>query len=344
MARLRGGRVLLLLPALVGVLGLGVHWAMAWWDTPLTGLRAATVIEIQSGDRIATISQRLAAQGTIDFPLLLTWQARLRGLAGHIRAGEYEVHAHASPHELIGVLVSGKVLLHPVTLVEGWTAAEALDELHDQPFIRPQVSGVSAPNLRQVLAITESSIEGQLFPDTYLVPKGTSDVDVMKMAHARMTSQLSEAWAQRAEGLPLATPYQALILASIIEKETGTPDERARIASVFVNRLRKGMRLQTDPTVIYGLGDQYNGTIHKKDLTKDTPWNTYTRDGLPPTPIAMPGVASINAALHPAHTDALYFVASGKGDGRHTFSATLAAHNAAVAGYVASKRQKGNQR
>ena len=344
MARLRRGRVIVVLAGLLGVLGLGVHWALAWWDEPLPGLRAATVIEIQSGDRIAVISQRLAAQGTVDFPLLLTWQARLRGLAGHIRAGEYEVHANASPHELVALLVSGKVLLHPVTLVEGWTAAEALDELHDQPFIRSQVTQISAPVVRQALAISESSIEGQLFPDTYLVPKGTSDVEVLKLAHARMTSQLSAAWAQRAEGLPLTTPYQALILASIIEKETGTPDERARIASVFVNRLRKGMRLQTDPTVIYGLGERYDGAIHKKDLTTDTPWNTYTRDGLPPTPIAMPGLASINAALHPAHTDALYFVASGKGDGRHTFSATLAAHNAAVAGYVASRRPKGSVR
>jgi UPF0755 protein len=172
------------------------------------------------------------------------------------------------------------------------------------------------------------------------VPRGTTDVEVLDMARTRMDVQIRDVWAHRADGLPLKSPYEAIILASIIEKETGNPLERAHIAAVFINRLRQGMRLQTDPTVIYGLGDRYEGVLHKKDLLLDTPWNTYTRKGLPPTPIALPGLASLTAAVHPTASADLYFVASGQGDGRHTFSATLKAHNAAVADYLARLRHK----
>ncbi len=339
--RRRRGRWALLL--LIGLLGAAatLRTMQRWWDAPLAALTGPTVLEIAPGERVGHIAERLARLGVLDYPRTWAWQARARGLASHIRAGEYELKAAASPGEVLALLVSGKVLLHPVTLVEGWTVAQALSAVHEQPFLK--VSG-TLPGGLQPLAGAHDSLEGLLFPDTYLVPKGTTDLEVLRLAQARLTAQLAAAWAARVPGLPYQRPYDALILASIIEKETGNPDERAHIAAVFINRLRRGMRLQTDPTVIYGMGARYAGTLRKKDLTTDTPWNTYTRVGLPPTPIALPGAASLAAALHPADADDLFFVATGSGDGRHTFSATLAAHNAAVAGYVARQRQKVQQR
>jgi UPF0755 protein len=343
MVRVRRGRALVVLAVLAAALGAGVTAAVRWWDTPLGGLSAPRVIEIAPGQRVTQIGEQLAAAGVLDLPGLFVWQARIRGQAAHLRAGEYALTAGMSPREVAALLVSGKVLLHPVTLVEGWTAAEALQALHREDFLRATVEALDGAAARSAVE-PAGPVEGWLFPDTYLVPKGTTDVEVLKLAHARMQNKLAEVWAQRADGLPLQSPYEALTLASIIEKETGNSDERAHIAAVFINRLRKGMRLQTDPTVIYGLRDHYTGVIHKKDLTTDTPWNTYTRDGLPPTPIALPGLAALTAAVHPARSDDLYFVASGKGDGRHTFSATLAAHNAAVAGYMTRMRAKDNNR
>ena len=329
-----------ILMTIVGALG---YRALQWWDAPLAGLTAPVVVEVASGERVNTLAERLGALGVLDKPQLWAWQARLRGQAGHLRTGEYEIKAHSTPREVLSLLVSGKVLLHPVTLVEGWTLREVLNALQAQPFIRPRLSSATDPAIRSTLGLAQASLEGQLSADTYLVPKGTTDLDVLKWAHARHSKELAAAWAARDPHLPFSSPYEALTLASIIEKETGNPDERPRIAGVFVNRLRKGMRLQTDPTVIYGLGERYTGVLHKKDLQADTPWNTYTRDGLPPTPIALPGRAAIEAALHPAPTGDLYFVASGNGDGRHTFSSTLAAHNAAVARYVASQRRRKDQ-
>jgi len=342
--RVRRGRALFVLAVLMAAVGAGVVAAARWWDTPLEGLSAPRVIEIAPGQRVTQIGDQLAVAGVLDLPWLFVWQARVRGQASHLRAGEYALTAGMTPRALAALLVSGKVVLHPVTLVEGWTAAEALQALHREDFLRATVQAADAAAARSAVAPTAGSVEGWLFPDTYLVPKGTTDVEVLKLAHARMQNKLAEIWSRRADGLPLQSPYEALTLASIIEKETGNSDERAHIAAVFINRLRKGMRLQTDPTVIYGLGEHYTGAIHKKDLTTDTPWNTYTRDGLPPTPIALPGLAALTAAVHPSRSDDLYFVASGQGDGRHTFSATLAAHNAAVAGYVSRMRQKDKSR
>jgi len=341
--RVRRGRLLLVLLAFIAIAGGIGYRALQWWDEPLAGLSAPVVIEVASGERVGTLSERLSTLGVLDHPTLWAWQARLRGQAGHLRTGEYEIKAHSTPRDVLALLVSGKVLLHPVTLVEGWTVREVLATLHAQPFLHRRLESASDPAIRTALGLSQASLEGQLYADTYLVPKGTTDLDVLKWAHGRLAKELSTAWAARDPHLPISSPYEALTLASIIEKETGNPDERARIAGVFVNRLRKGMRLQTDPTVIYGLGEQYRGVLHKKDLQTDTPWNTYTRDGLPPTPIALPGRAAIEAALHPAPTADLYFVASGKGDGRHTFSPTLAAHNAAVASYVASQRRRKDQ-
>ena len=341
--RVRRGRLLLVLAVVVAIVGGIGYRALQWWDEPLAGLTAPVVIEVASGERVGALSERLSALGVLDHPTLWAWQARLRGQAGHLRTGEYEIKAQATPREILALVVSGKVVLHPVTLVEGWTVREVLATLHALPFIRPRVTSASDPAIQTSLGLAQRSLEGQLFADTYLVPKGTTDLDVLKWAHGRLTRELATAWAGRDPQLPYTSLYEALTLASIIEKETGNPDERPRIAGVFVNRLRKGMRLQTDPTVIYGLGERYSGVLHKKDLQTDTPWNTYTRDGLPPTPIAVPGRAAIEAALHPAPTGDLYFVASGKGDGRHTFSPTLAAHNAAVASYVASQRRRKDQ-
>jgi UPF0755 protein len=344
MVRIRRGRALFVLCLLLGVAGLAVHVAIAWWDEPLAGVHAPIIVEVPSGARVSGVAAQLGQRGVLNYPTLWAWQVRIRGLASRLRAGEYELRAGASPHDLATLLVSGRVLLHPVTLVEGWTVSDVVSALHAQAFLTRQITALDGPSVQAAIAASGLGLEGQLFPDTYLVPKGTTDLDVLQLAHARMENVLAAAWSKRALGLPFTQPYQALTLASIIEKETGNPEERARIAGVFVNRLRKGMRLQTDPTVIYGLKERYTGVLHKSDLLADTPWNTYTRDGLPPTPIALPGRASLEAALHPAPTQDLYFVASVKGDGRHTFSASLSAHNAAVAAYVTSQRQKGGKR
>ena len=336
--RVRRGRAFALLALLAGLVGVSAHLAVAWWDEPLETAQAV-IVEVEPGARLAGVANQLEAAKVLTHPTLWGWQMRLRGLAGRLRAGEYEVPPHVSPRELAALLVSGKVLLHPVTLVEGWTLREVLQTLHAQPFLKRTIDRPSEATALTVTGTQGLALEGQLFPDTYRVPKGTSDVELLKWAHLRLNQELQAAWTQRAPGLPFAHAGEALTLASIIEKETGNPEERPRIAGVFVNRLRKGMLLQTDPTVIYGMGERYQGVLHKADLLADTPWNTYTRKGLPPTPIALPGRASIEAALHPAQTVDLYFVASGKGDGRHTFSATLSAHNAAVAAYVASQRK-----
>jgi UPF0755 protein len=217
-----------------------------------------------------------------------------------------------------------------ILFVEGTTLKQWRAQLGRSPDVKQTLAQSSDDDLRRALGL-EQPVEGWLFPDTYRFTPGNADIDIVKRAHAAMKRRLADAWATREAGIPLKTPYEALILASIVEKETGQATERPLIASVFMNRMRLGMRLQTDPTVIYGLGDRYDGRIHKRDLTTDTPWNTYTRDGLPPTPIAMPGLASLRAAVQPAQTDYLYFV--GKGDGTHEFSRTLEEHNRAVAKY-----------
>jgi UPF0755 protein len=206
-----------------------------------------------------------------------------------------------------------------------------LAELEADPDVKHTLGGRSEADIAALLGVQGGSLEGWLFPDTYRFSPGSSDVEILRRAHAAMVKRLDGAWAARDPDLPLATPYEALILASIVEKETALAAERPLVASVFVNRLRKGMRLQTDPTVIYGMGERYDGNIRRKDLAEDTPWNTYTRDGLPPTPIAMPGAASLRAAVQPAQTSFLYFV--GRGDGTHEFSRTLEEHNRAVAKY-----------
>ena len=341
-------RVLLACGALLalGVAAAAGLWLYAgrWQRAPLAGLTHVVVVEIAPGEPLGRVAEELAARGLIDHPRLFTWLARREGKASRVQAGEYALAPGTSPLALLEQLVEGRVLLHPVTLVEGWTAAAALESLHANALLKRSVPAIGDPQLMARLGSPGVAAEGQFFPDTYLVPKGASDFEVLRLAHGRLEDRLATAWLRRRADLPLASAYEALILASIIEKETGDPEERPHIAAVFVNRLRRGMRLQTDPTVIYGLGAAYDGSIHRRDLTSDTPYNTYTRDGLPPTPIALASGAALEAAVQPAESEDLYFVATGRGDGRHEFSRTLEAHNAAVARYLERLRGGGGGR
>ncbi|MBE0616148.1 MAG: endolytic transglycosylase MltG [Burkholderiales bacterium] len=266
---------------------------------------------------------------------LNVWQfnllGRVLGKAGAIKAGSYEVGGSITPLALLDKLTLGDVVQAEVVLVEGWTFRQLRAALYSDPDLMHDSAGLSDAEIMDRLGAAGRSPEGLFFPDTYRFDKGASDIDVFKAAYAAMDRQLAAAWEHRAPDLPYRSPYEALIMASVIEKETGQASDRAQVAGVFVNRLRIGMMLQTDPTVIYGMGEKFDGNLRRKDLRKDTPHNTYTRAGLPPTPIAMPGRAALQAALNPAKTQALYFVA--RGDGSSEFSRTLAEHARAVSKY-----------
>lgn len=255
----------------------------------------------------------------------------LRGDANRLHAGEYHLVPGTSAYQLLTSMISGRVRMESVTLVEGWNYRQFLAALHAKAGVTRKLESTEPEAVAAAVGIEGGHPEGWFFPDTYHYGNETSDVYILKLAYKAMRKALDEEWQNRAEGLPYNTPYEALIMASIIEKETAVSEERHEIAGVFVRRLQKGMLLQTDPTVIYGLGEGFDGNIRRSDLRTDTPYNTYTRAGLPPTPIAAAGRASINAALHPADGDSLYFVS--RGDGSHVFSATLAEHNRAVRKY-----------
>ena len=296
-------------------------------------------LDVKLGRSITSIANELANKSVITHPYYLAWTARLNGQAKSIQAGEYEIEKGVTPQQLLELLVTGKVRQYNFTIIEGWNVTQVLDAINKNNNLTHLIGTVSATQLMGKLGSSvELHAEGWLFPDTYYFVRGESDVNVLLRAHDAMKRNLTKAWETREKDLPYETPYEALIMASIIEKETGRGDERQQIAGVFVRRLRKGMKLQTDPTVIYGIGDKYDGNIRRRDLRKDTPYNTYTRKGLPPTPIAMPGLAAIEAALHPAKGKALYFVA--KGDGSHVFSSTLKQHNNAVIKYQLKGRRK----
>jgi UPF0755 protein len=256
---------------------------------------------------------------------------RWSGQSKKIRAGSYEIDRNTTPRSLLNKMVRGDVTLATVRLIEGWTMRQVRAELAKAEGLLPTIQTMGDAELMAALGATGQSAEGAFFPDTYAYNKGSSDLAVLRRAHQVMNKKLAAAWAQRSADLPLQSPQQALILASIIEKETGATQDRRLVASVFINRLRIGMLLQTDPTVIYGLGPSFDGNLRKRDLQTDTPYNTYTRAGLPPTPIAMPGKASLLAAVQPQTSKALYFVA--RGDGSSEFSDNLAAHNRAVNKY-----------
>ncbi|AMN46994.1 hypothetical protein ACG33_07770 [Steroidobacter denitrificans] len=329
----------LLLLALIAAAFLSA-WSYQWLRSPIAGLQQATTIEVTKGSSLRAVAASLHAQGLLDQPYIWVAWARLAGDAQGIKAGEYLLQPGLTPAELLELLHSGQVVLHAVTFVEGSTFGDIRKVLLANPSIDTEYAHLPDERIMQALGVPELHPEGQFFPDTYHFARGTRDLDILAMAHRRLQQELEAAWRARAPDLPLAGAYEALILASIIEKETALDSERGRIAGVFLERLRRGMRLQTDPTVIYGMLEAYDGNLRRADLTRDTPYNTYTRAGLPPTPIAMPSLQSLHAAVQPEISNALFFVATGEGDGSHYFSATLAEHNEAVRRYLRRLRQR----
>lgn len=303
----------------------------AFLEEPLGVSERGVEFTVSPGASIGTIAAELEAQGVLRSALYLRAYARLHGLASQIKVGEYRIAPGGTPRTLMEKLVAGRVIQYALTIVEGWTFRQMLDAVHGHDKLEHTLEGLGDAEIMARLGHSGEPPEGRFFPDTYYFPRSTSDVTFLKRAYETMEKKLREAWEKRVPDLPLDSPYQALILASIIEKETGLAGERREIAGVFVRRLRKGMLLQTDPTVIYGMGENFDGDLRRQDLETDTPYNTYLRKGLPPTPICLPGAASLAAAVNPAPGDALYFV--GKGDGSHVFSRTLKEHNRAVREY-----------
>jgi UPF0755 protein len=312
-----------------GLLGLGAGgWAVWWVYQPMRMTAPVLDLSIEPGTRPRGVAQAVANAGVAVSPDLLYWWFRVSGQGRQIKAGSYELEAGLTPHRLLSKLTRGEEALRAVTLVEGWNFRQFRAALSKEDQLKPQTKGLTDDAIMALVGRPGVHPEGRFYPDTYTYAKGTSDVAVLKRAIRAMDKHLDAAWQQRSPTTVAKTADDALILASIVEKETGKAADRALVAAVFNNRLRVGMPLQTDPTVIYGLGAGYDGTLHKRDLLTDTPWNTYTRPGLPPTPISMPGKASLLAAVHPADSKALYFVA--RGDGSSHFSATLDEHNRAV--------------
>lgn len=306
--------------------------------SPLNTTEHAIRFAVQPGATIKGVSSQLNTQGLTGHPRYLEWTARLHGVADQIKAGEYEIVPGMKPEQFIDMVVGGKVVQYSITLIEGWNIHQVLAALSANEYLAHDLRGRPVEAIMPALGIDKPHPEGWFLPDTYFFIRGTSDIAILRRAHEAMLAYLDQAWAQRAENLPYTTSYEALIMASIVEKETAVPGERGQIAGVFIRRLRQDMLLQTDPTIIYGLGKTYDGNIRRKDLRRDTPYNTYTRKGLPPTPIAMPGRAAINAALHPVDNKALFFVA--RGDGSHAFAATLDEHNQNVIKYQLKGRKR----
>ena len=306
--------------------------AGAWWlNAPLPMGNAALELEVEPGTTPRGVARSVEAAGVrVDARLLYAW-FRLSGQDRQIRAGNYELPPGTTPRSLLQKLVRGEESLRALTLVEGWNFRQVRAALAADESLRHDSAALSEADLMAQLERPGVHPEGRFFPDTYTFAKGSSDLAVLRRALHAMDRRLEAAWGQRASNTPLKSADEALILASIVEKETGRASDRAQIAGVFANRLRIGMLLQTDPTVIYGLGEKFDGNLRRSDLQADTPWNTYTRAGLPPTPIAMPGKASLLAAVQPERTQALYFVA--KGDGTSQFSESLLEHNRAVNRY-----------
>jgi len=334
---------------LVILLGLiaaaGVGW-LGWQETrrqlamPLA-VTTPEIITVASGATLRAVAGDVAARGWMAHPWILVVEGRRLGIARSIRIGEYEITPGMTPLDLLDTIVSGRVIQYELTLVEGWTFDRIMQAVQES---RVLVQTLDTRDPRRVMAAIGYAgyfAEGRLFPDTYRFPRGTTDVEFLRRAFRTTEDALAEEWPLRAIGLPYESPYQALIMASLVERETGVPEERARIAGVFVRRLQRGMKLQTDPTVIYAMGAAYDGNIRRGDLSIESPYNTYVHTGLPPTPIASPGRAAIRAALQPDAGDALYFVA--RGDGSHEFSATLDDHNRAVRKYQLRRGRGGAQ-
>ncbi len=315
--------VLLLIPALL-VLSLSRQYLYR----PLESLPVERVFVIDAGTPFDQLSRNLRDQGIIDYPILFNSLARLQGVEQAIRYGEYELPAGATPAELLALFVSGETRQYRLTLIEGWTFDQALTEIQRGEGIKPELRGMGMEEIAEALQLEVSAPEGMIFPDTYFYAAGATDLQILLRANARLREIVDREWNSRDAGLPLTTPYQALILASIVEKEAANSEQRGLIAGVFLRRLQQGMRLQSDPTVIYGLGSRFDGNLRAPDLDEFSPYNTYRINGLPPTPIALAGLDSIRASLRPTASNYLYFV--GTNDGNHYFSETLEEHNAAV--------------
>jgi len=304
----------------------------AWWTKQALPVPGAPIeFSINPGSGVAASAQQMAAAGVPVNPTLFVLLARLTGDAGRIKAGSYELKPNTSPRGLLSQLVRGEFAQEAVTIIEGWSFKQMRQAISSHTRLKHDTVKLTDAELMAKISTDYKNPEGLFFPDTYLFAKGSSEIEIYRRAHQAMLAHLNQAWDKRNKELPYKTPYEALIMASIVEKETGQKSERTMIAGVFVNRLRTGMLLQTDPTVIYGMGDAFVGKIAKKDLLTDTPYNTYTRSGLPPTPISLPGLQSLQAALAPAETPALYFVS--RGDGTSQFSSNLPDHNRAVNRY-----------
>jgi UPF0755 protein len=317
-----------------------------YWQRTGVMMRAAgphrqpVALVVRPGASVRSVLVELDQQGALADRRGVDIRLRILGWP-QIKTGRYDIPAGASPDDILRQLAEGRVVLEALTVVEGWTFADMRRVIEAHPQLKQTLRGTETAALMAAIGHGGEHPEGRFFPDTYRFAAGTTDRELLELAYRKMAETVDSVWATRAPDLPLENAYQALILASIVEKETGLASERPHIAGVFINRLRKNMRLQTDPTVIYGIGPSYDGNIRERDLRTDTPYNTYTRAGLPPTPIALPSREAIEAATHPLDTADLFFVASGEGDGSHVFSATLEAHNAALARYLS--RLRGNK-
>jgi UPF0755 protein len=334
-SRATPARIAAWLVVLAAATALAVVAAAWWWvERPLPLAGETAELSVEPGATPRDIAQGWVGAGVQTSPRLLFEWFRFSGQARRIRAGSYAIDAHTSPRRLLEKMVQGDESLEQVRFIEGWTVRQLRAELAKAPHLKPVSAGMDeAALMAAVGAPPGQRAEGRFFPDTYVYSRGVSDVTVLKRAYRAMQQHLDAAWAERAPDTPLKSPDDALVLASIVEKETGIAADRGLVASVFSNRLRIGMPLQTDPTVIYGLGDAFDGNLRKVHLLTDGPYNTYTRGGLPPTPIALPGLASLRAAVRPEPSKALYFVAKGDGSGASVFSENLADHNRAVNRY-----------
>lgn len=336
-------KLLLVLAALVllGAATGAIYWRHIDAAMRLPGPNAEPVqLRVEPGTTVRGVLAELDSRGAMADRRSVEMRLRVHGWPS-IKSGRYEIPARATPQQILEQLEAGRVILESLTVIEGWTFADMRRAVEQHPQVNLTLRGRDVADLMKAIGHSGEHPEGRFFPDTYRFAAGTTDRELYALAYRKMAETLAAEWQTRAADLPLASAYEALTLASIVEKETGLPSERPRIAGVFVTRLRRNMRLQTDPTVIYGLGSAYDGNIRERDLRTDTPYNTYTRGGLPPTPIALPSREAIAAVTHPEETGDIFFVATGIGDGSHVFSATLEAHNAAVQRYLA--RLRGNR-
>jgi UPF0755 protein len=327
---------------LLAVAGAAIYWQRANAIMGAPGPHTQPVdLEVKAGSTVRAVLAELESHGALSDRHAVELELRVRG-SPRIKTGHYQIPAAASPQEILRQLAEGRVVLEALTIVEGWTFADMRRAIEAHPRIKVSLGGKPIAEVMAAIGHAGENPEGRFYPDTYRFAADTTDRELFALAYRKMAEALDAAWARRAPGLPLSNAYEALTLASIVEKETGLASERPRIAGVFITRLRRNMRLQTDPTVIYGLGSTYDGNIRERDLRTDTPYNTYTRAGLPPTPIALPSREAIVAVTQPLETGDIFFVATGNGDGSHVFSATLEEHNAAVQRYLA--RLRGNHR